>query len=112
MLHSADPVFDETHLWSFTDGDRGLMAEVLRLFLAQESEYFAGLDAAGANEKAWREAAHRLKGAARAIGAKRLARMAALAETSAPGTGVAPLQAEFACLRKVLERMIGPLSDA
>ncbi len=73
------PAVDLRHLHRYIGDDDGLEAEILDLFLAQTPEILEKLmQANGLTE--WREAAHALKGAARAIGAWRLADCAAEAE--------------------------------
>ncbi len=75
---SAAPV-DLTHLRRFTLGNRALEREVLQLFADQAPKTFQHLESAS-TEKAWRDAAHTLKGSAAAIGALAIARTAAEAE--------------------------------
>ena len=70
---------DLAYLGRFTLGDAALEREVLDLFLTHTPLYVASLrDAVTA--KAWHDAAHTLKGAARGIGAWRLGRAAEAAE--------------------------------
>jgi HPt (histidine-containing phosphotransfer) domain-containing protein len=73
-----DPV-DLAYLARFTLGNVALEREVLQLFAAQMPLYLEALRAAG-GRKAWREAAHSIKGSACAVGAWRLARCAQFAE--------------------------------
>ena len=63
---------DLVHLSRYTLGDRALEREVLELFCAQSAIYFERLRAAS-SDKEWKDAAHSLIGAARAIGAWRTA---------------------------------------
>ncbi|MEM7191999.1 MAG: Hpt domain-containing protein [Pseudomonadota bacterium] len=70
----AAPV-DLAYLSRFTLGDRDLEREVLELFCTQSVSYLEQLKAA-TSHKAWVEAAHSLKGSARAVGAWRAARAA------------------------------------
>lgn len=74
-----DAPIDRGHLARYTFGNRALEIEVLQLFAAQAPHYLEALRAA-ATEKAWREAAHTLKGSARAVGAFRVADGAERAE--------------------------------
>lgn len=78
---AAGPV-DRLHLARFTMGNLDLEIEVLNLFVDQAPEYLDGLRLA-ATPKAWRDAAHTLKGSSRSIGAWRLAKLAEQAETLA-----------------------------
>ncbi|GAB4238273.1 MAG: hypothetical protein Kow0032_24600 [Methyloligellaceae bacterium] len=70
---------DLVHLARHTMGNRALEREVLELFLMQSELYLERLDQA-ANDKAWRDAAHTIKGSARGIGAWHLASCAEQAE--------------------------------
>lgn len=54
-----------------TGGDRGLAREVIGVFLDNAGDYLAALDGAS-DLAAWKGAAHKLKGAARGLGAWRL----------------------------------------
>lgn len=63
---------DAAHLARQTLGDAALARELLALFLAQTDEFGARRAAAG-SDKARRDLAHTLQGAARAIGAFPLA---------------------------------------
>jgi HPt (histidine-containing phosphotransfer) domain-containing protein len=70
---------DRAYLARFTLGSAALEREVLQLFADQVPLYLQALRAARVR-KAWREAAHTIKGSASAVGARRLARFAELAE--------------------------------
>ncbi len=74
----SQPV-DLTHLARYTLGERALEREVLELFCTQSVLYLEQLKAA-LSDKAWKEAAHSLKGSARAVGAWRAAQAAERAE--------------------------------
>jgi HPt (histidine-containing phosphotransfer) domain-containing protein len=101
---------DFTHLDQYTLGDEGLQGELLRLFSmqleAQMNELHGCTDAG-----AWKQAAHTLKGAARAVGVWQVAEVAERLETAGfdggPGDArdladlreaAAEFQAEFARL--------------
>ena len=71
-------LLDEGHLAEFTGGDPGFQTLVLKIFLDNAPTYLSVLTEPG-NEN-WRTDAHKLKGAARSIGAWRLAREAERAE--------------------------------
>jgi HPt (histidine-containing phosphotransfer) domain-containing protein len=75
---AADAV-DRAYLARFTLGNAALEREVLGLFAAQVPVYLTRLRGAS-TAKAWKEAAHTIKGSAAAIGAWRLARFAEMAE--------------------------------
>jgi HPt (histidine-containing phosphotransfer) domain-containing protein len=70
---------DLAYLARFTLGNAGLEREVLDLFIVHCPRYLEALQDA-VTAKAWHDAAHTLKGAARGIGAWRVARSAEAAE--------------------------------
>ena len=74
----AKPV-DLMYLRRFTMGNIGLEREVLGLFIEHAPKYLEALRAAE-TDKGWHDAAHTLKGAARGVGAWRVARTAEDAE--------------------------------
>lgn len=76
---SADRPVDLVHLSKYTLGDASLEGELLRLFQTQAVLYRDRLEQA-VDPKDWSDAAHSLKGSARAIGAWALGDMAAQAE--------------------------------
>jgi len=72
---NSEIIFDMQHVRSFTLGDDELEAEVLSIFTSEMPGYLDVLrqvDLAG-----WADAAHKVKGAARGIGAWNLADLAA-----------------------------------
>jgi HPt (histidine-containing phosphotransfer) domain-containing protein len=75
----AAGTFDIAHLRRFTLGDKHLETEILGLFIAQVPITIAALKQAETDGD-WYVAAHTLKGSARAVGARRLALLAAQAE--------------------------------
>ena len=75
---AGDPI-DRAYLARFTLGNSALESEVLQLFADQVPIYVQALRDARVR-KAWREAAHTIKGSASAVGAWRLARFAEMAE--------------------------------
>lgn len=75
---SVRPV-DLVHLSRYTLGERELEREVLELFCTQSLLYLERLKDAR-SDKDWKDAAHSLKGSARAIGAWRTADAAESAE--------------------------------
>jgi HPt (histidine-containing phosphotransfer) domain-containing protein len=70
---------DLHYLSRFTLGNAAFEREILDLFVAHTPVYLDNLSAA-ATAKAWHDAAHTLKGAARGIGAWRVGRTAEIAE--------------------------------
>jgi HPt (histidine-containing phosphotransfer) domain-containing protein len=79
LARRSDAPIDRAHLARYTFGSVELELEVLGLFAGQAPETLAMLTAAD-QTKAWRDAAHTLKGSARAVGAWRVADRAAEAE--------------------------------
>lgn len=86
---AARPVIDRGYLARFTLGNAQLEREVLQLFAGQAPGYVAALADAG-GVKAWREAAHTLKGSAAAVGAVQVAHLAEAAERLALGLAEVP----------------------
>jgi HPt (histidine-containing phosphotransfer) domain-containing protein len=78
VRNACHPI-DLVHLSRYTLGDRALEREALALFAAQSGIYLDRLHAA-ADDKQWHDAAHSLKGSAKAIGAFRVAAAAELSE--------------------------------
>jgi CheY-like chemotaxis protein len=74
-----DPV-DRVHLATYTAGDPGLEMELADLFRLSCDRYFKEMSGAP-DDRAWTNAAHGLKGAAKGIGANEVGRLAAFAET-------------------------------
>lgn len=74
-----DTPIDWAHLSRYTMNDKALEQEVLGLFAMEAPRYLAQLQSAGSH-KAWIEAAHTLKGSARAVGAWAIAECAQAAE--------------------------------
>jgi HPt (histidine-containing phosphotransfer) domain-containing protein len=74
----ARPI-DLAHLSRYTLGNSALQCEVLQLFAEQAPITLAQLSTAE-TQKAWRDAAHTLKGSARAVGAWSVAHCAERAE--------------------------------
>jgi HPt (histidine-containing phosphotransfer) domain-containing protein len=77
--HETDAPIDRAYLARFTLGNAALEREVLGLFAEHAPTYLLQLMAAE-TERAWYEAAHTLKGSARAVGAKQVALEAERAE--------------------------------
>jgi len=84
---SGTAAIDRAYLARFTHGNDTLAREVLELFAAQAPFYLEALRRA-ATDRDWQRAAHTIKGAAAAVGAQQLKRLAELAEhlgRGAPG---------------------------
>ena len=70
---------DFAYLEAYAGNDQAVVDEVLALFREQASLWLRLLDPS-ADGEAWRDAAHTLKGSARAVGAAALAEVCAAAE--------------------------------
>jgi HPt (histidine-containing phosphotransfer) domain-containing protein len=82
----AAAVIDLEHLARYTGGEKGLNAEILRLFDAQVTGMAAELESlmGSGDAKRWREVVHTIKGAARGVGAFGMGDAAAKAEPVNP----------------------------
>jgi HPt (histidine-containing phosphotransfer) domain-containing protein len=80
-------VFDHTHLTLATAGNSGLLLEILETFIDSSRQIVTDLAMTQTLEQ-WRDGVHRLKGAARSVGAVALADIAALAELEPPEPAV------------------------
>lgn len=78
--HTETAAIDFGHLRSFTLGDDALEKELSSLFDVNSTRYISLLREAMDDQAAWEEAAHRLKGVGRSIGAFQLAELAEAAE--------------------------------
>jgi len=93
-MQGTKPV-DLAHLGRYTGGDHRINVEILELFDRQcrsilaELEELAGEEG---NSKAWQEVSHKLKGAARGVGAFALGESAADAEKVTPARAYAILE--------------------
>ena len=109
---STAPV-DRAYLARFTLGNAALEREVLDLFAEHAPTYLLHLMAAE-TDRAWYEAAHTLKGSARAVGARRVALEAERAE-ALKGPSAAERAAMIDGLAAALDearRYIADLDDA
>lgn len=103
MTRSERRPVDIEHLNRYTGGDRAINEEVLRLFETSCTRIVAELEllmeqsklpqSALQPAKAWANAAHTLKGAARSVGAFELAEAAEEAEKCGPLNHMAAIQA-------------------
>lgn len=71
-------ILDVEHLSGFTGGDPDFECQILAIFVDNAPGYLAALS--GTDDDNWKTTAHKLKGAARSIGAWNLARAAERAE--------------------------------
>jgi HPt (histidine-containing phosphotransfer) domain-containing protein len=93
---------DRAHLARYTLGDPALEQEILGLFIGQALRMRDALVAA--NEAGgWREAAHAIKGSARAVGAWRVADCAERAERLEPNRNAAERREILAALNGALD---------
>lgn len=97
-----DKPVDLVHLARQTMGDRGLEKEVLGLFLSHCDAYLDEFRNAP-NELCRQQAAHRIKGSARSLGAWELAELAELAE--------APNYSDFKSLETAVYRVSAYIRD-
>lgn len=104
--HADDTIvpIDLEHLAKYTLGSRDLEGELLALFSGQAPVY-VGQMLAAADASAWKNAAHTLKGSARAVGAVSVGREAELLEQST-------YSADRAVREKKLETLNGVLREA
>jgi HPt (histidine-containing phosphotransfer) domain-containing protein len=107
---AREGAIDRTHLERATAGDIALAREVLALFAAQ-AETLTEAIAQARDGRTRREAAHRLKGAARGIGAFAVALAAEAIELggndrAANAEAVAQLRARVAEARSALDRLL------
>jgi HPt (histidine-containing phosphotransfer) domain-containing protein len=109
QVYTAQQAFDVAFLDRVTFGDRKLARELLMLFGAQANSLALAI-ASAADRPTQREAAHRLKGAARAVGAFEVARVAEEielgAETAALEPALALLNARVAEARMALSALL------
>ena len=98
------PLLDFQRLATFTDGDPGVEAELLDLFVATAGRYLDELAQAVDHADRWQVTAHSLKGAAANIGAMAMAELAAAAEHTAPDPELlAAITASFAATRATVQ---------
>lgn len=93
---------DRVHLARYTMSNLDLEIEILGLFAMQAPLTLAQLQTA-CTAKAWKDAAHTLKGSARAVGANRVGDLAAQAEALGFTAGEADRRAAIANLCQALE---------
>lgn len=108
-IPASGPI-DRAHLARFTFGNVALELEVLNLFAQQAPESFASL-AGASSPKAWRDAAHTLKGSARAVGAWRVANVTEMAERIEWTEVVRRREQLLAEIRVTLDEAITYVSD-
>lgn len=93
---------DHAHLARYTFANSELEREVLGLFAGQAPQTLAWLTSA-TTAKGWRDAAHTLKGSARAVGAWQVAAAAEYAESLAQSPDTAARQSAIDALSDALE---------
>lgn len=98
---AVEPPVDLALLRRFTLGDVALEKEILSLFLDHAPQTLANLENAATHQD-WRVAAHTLKGSSSAVGAYRVANLAADAERLEPSQD-AEKQQSIAAVRIALE---------
>ncbi len=104
---------DHAYLSRYTFGNGELEREVLGLFADQAPNYLEQM-ADAKTDKEWRDAAHTLKGSARAVGALEVAKCAERAELAGRDGDIAARQAALPATRQALEvacRYIRELAD-
>ena len=99
---TGDEVFDLSHLRRYTDNDLDLERELLSLFRLQIRQYAERLGAITDPEE-WRIATHSIKGAARSMGARRIAGIAEKLELAGPCGGTGEGEVKIAALIRDLE---------
>src|SRR3954466_13569256 len=102
---AAAATLDFEHLHRQTGGDNALEREVLDLFLTQSGTNLERIASAGSAPER-REAAHRLVGSARAIGAFEVARLAALVDRAEedPSRTLLALRAAVSAVEDLIRR--------
>jgi HPt (histidine-containing phosphotransfer) domain-containing protein len=99
---------DFRHLERFAAGDQAVVDEVLALFREQAAMWIRLLDPA-AEDEAWRDAAHTLKGSALGVGAFALADECEAAELSA-GADEAKRTRLLESVRDALDRALADIA--
>ncbi|MDX2158655.1 MAG: Hpt domain-containing protein [Hyphomicrobiaceae bacterium] len=102
---TSDPI-DHAHLARYTFGNRALEIEVLQLFAGQAPDYLRQLRTAE-TDRAWRDAAHTIKGAGRAVGAFAVAARAEEAEALTLAAGAERRSLAVAAIEAALATAIG-----
>ncbi len=96
---AEDTIVDLDRLYSFTQGDTALEAELVALYVETAQLYLARLRRAGDDAAEWQRAAHALKGASANIGAVVVAQLAAEQEQESPTiAALRSLEAEVAAV--------------
>jgi HPt (histidine-containing phosphotransfer) domain-containing protein len=85
-MSGPENAMDFSYLESFTAGDQGVIDEVLVLFRQQAEIWTSSLDA---DDPAWVDVVHTIKGSARGIGATALGDACARAEAQGSSGGLA-----------------------
>ena len=77
---SDKPIFLEGHLLELTGGDHTIQKDILNLFFENAAQYILDLKEEIGDRQAFQAMSHKLRGAARSIGAVKLAEIAHAAE--------------------------------
>jgi len=112
-FEQVGPPVDHAHLARYTFGNKALELEILQLFADQAPEYLERLRSA-ASEKDWRDAAHTIKGSARAVGAMRVGDCAERAEALRASPDMVARGRAIAALEQALDEArayVGSLGD-
>jgi HPt (histidine-containing phosphotransfer) domain-containing protein len=108
-IQPGSPI-DGEHLARYTFGNVSLEREVLCLFSAQAPDYLSVLQRSRTS-KEWRDAAHTLKGSARAVGAHRVSAAAERVEKLHDSTNKLDRLAALAELAEALDEVCGFISS-
>ena len=108
---TAAPPIDLAHLARYTLGNRALDREILELFAGQAPQTIERLRAAE-TARQWHEAAHTMKGSARAVGAFALADLAETVERThvwqspaGKAAAIAAIEASFEAARAFIDAL-------
>lgn len=112
-ISGASPAIDESTLRAWLGDDPATVAELLQDFLrdAREAERDIGTSLSAANLPTLAATAHRLKGSALAIGARRLADIAARLEQAGRTGDRAVCQDGLGALARELRRVAGEIGE-
>lgn len=120
MTAMENAVMNWDRLERFTDGDIGETEELVALFLDQSEDIVTSLKTAQATSQTteWKMAAHKLKGSAANMGAERMAKISAEAESvweqdsHVKGRYVDDILVEQAELRRILDKLTAAKGSA
>ncbi len=107
---TAKSPIDREHLSRYTLGDTALEHEILELFVGQLPKSMEALRHA-TSQKDWHAAAHSLKGSGRAVGAWRVAEIAAYAEKVHDGPSGPDGQRAIGLLEEATQEVTAYIAD-